>query len=693
MKCAHRVRAFTPHDVDHRLSARKCTTSADRRREDLSDSGESLDLTQTLSGRLRNFPLSPSPDNALWGVYEAVSNSLHAVRDTGRPTRQGRIDISVHRDAAGEVDGFTILDNGIGLNSDNFASFRKIDSTFKAVRGGKGVGRLTWLKIFDKVRVSSDFVDGEHITRRREFDFVENDERPIQNHIVSETSGPARTRIELSGMKPAYKRECPKRPDTILRAIIRHFLRDVISTESPSIVVSDDGTSDLRDVFASSIERKLDSKFSVQLGGSNRDFHITHLVVSKAFADHDANENVMYLLAHGRVVATQTVGGLIGLRKLQNGRTYVGLIEGSYLDEAVTQERTMLSTNSSIVDEIVRWAADEAISFLKEDTQPVRDRQLQMVKQIKREYPRFLGTLSSEKEFVDTKLPLSVRDQESVFRAVSLEWYRSKRRVDRSIRTGLSNPKNDDEFKKALADASQSIASESKAILADYVTERKVVIDFLSRLVARVRASADDDYETEARVHDLIAPRKSNSETIKLETHSLWLIDERLPYYYYFNSDLPLSQQIEGSDDLRRPDISLSDVASAFEQRGSNEPFIIVEFKRPGRDNYNSKDDPIKQCLDYVIEMRDGRKLTNSDGSWNSSIHENTLFYCYVIADITPTLRRLVEFHDMKKTPDGRGYFRFHEGLKAWCEVIPFDKLIESNRVRHNAFFEKLGIN
>jgi hypothetical protein len=658
----------------------------------LSSDGESLDLTQTLTGRLRNFPLAPSPDNALWGVYEAISNSLHAIRDSAQPPASGRVDVQVHRDADGDVDGFAITDNGVGLNTENFASFRKIDSTFKAVRGGKGVGRLTWLKTFDSVRVSSGFVDGEGGTKKREFLFVEDDLKPIQGHAVSNAGTPLRTRVELSAMKASYKRECPKRPDTILRAIIRHFLKDLIAKDAPTIWVDDDGTSDLRDVFAQSVERQLEGQFSVPLQGAPSEFTITHLVVSKAFADHDAKENAMYLLAHGRVVGSQPVGGLIGLKKLQGGRTYVGLIEGSYLDEAVTQERTMLTANSAAIDEIVRYAADEAVKFLHEDTQPVRDRQLLMVKQIKREYPRFLGTLSSEQAFVDDKLPLSVRDQESVFRAVSLEWYRSKRRTDRSIRTGLANPKNEEEFQRALKEAGKSIATESKAILADYVTERKVVIDFLTRLVAKLRESPEDDYVLESKVHDLIAPRKSNTSNIGLETHNLWLIDERLPYYYYFNSDLPLSQQIEGSDDLRRPDITLSDVASAFQQRGSNEPFILVEFKRPGRDNYNAKDDPVKQCLDYVLEMREGRKLTSSDGSWISTVQENTLFYCYIIADITPTLRRLLDFHDMKKTPDGRGYFRFHEGLKAWCEVIPFDKLIEANRVRHNAFFEKLGI-
>lgn len=652
---------------------------------------EDLELTQTLTGRLRNFPLAPSPDNALWGLYEAISNSLHAIRDRPPPAPRGRIDVNVGRGKNADIEEFIITDNGVGLNSDNFDSFRKIDSTFKAKRGGKGVGRLTWLKTFERVGVTSYFEDGASEIRERLFDFIEDDARPIRNHRTGLSTHGVGTVVSLKSMKPEYMRECPKRPDTLLRSIVRHFLKDLLSKDGAEIFVHDEGSHDLAQVFRDSVVRRSSSDYQLEVGSRTESFSVTHLVASKAIADHEVNENVVYLLAHGRVVARRSVGGLIGLRKLSGGRTYIGLIESKFLDEAVTQERTTLSSESDLVDEIVRRAAETAEEFLREDTQPVRDRQLQMVKQIKREYPRFIGTLAEEEEFVG-RLPLSVRDQEAAFRAVSLEWYRAKRKSDRSIRAGLSAPRDNDAFRKAVADASSSIASESKAILADYLTERKVVIDFLARLVARVRSSPDDDYELEASVHDLIVPRKSSSATTKLETHNLWLLDERLPYYYYFNSDNPLRDQIEGSSDLRRPDITLYDIASAFQQRGSNEPFIIVELKRPGRDNYGLRENPLKQCLDYVLAMREGERLTSSDGSWNSSVQDNTLFYCYIVADITPSLRRLLELEDMKKTPDGRGYFKYHDGLKAWCEVVPYDKLIENNRVRHNAFFEKLGI-
>lgn len=267
-----RASQSTTPTPNHRLNSKRlpldhCATTSDDRIEvanrggTLTDDGESLDLTQTLTGRLRNFPLAPSPDNSLWAVYESVSNSLHAIRDAQVPAGRGRVDIQVNRDTAGEVDGFTITDNGIGLTQDNFNSFRKIDSTYKAVRGGKGVGRLTWLKTFEKADVSSTFsADGSFHTRT--FEFLEDDQKPIRSHRLERASGPAKTVIELRSMKDAYKRECPKRADTIVRSIVRHFLKDVISKDGPEIFVTDDGIHDLRKVFDSSIIRRQESSFS-----------------------------------------------------------------------------------------------------------------------------------------------------------------------------------------------------------------------------------------------------------------------------------------------------------------------------------------------------------------------------------------------------------------------------------------------
>ncbi|MGA0607593.1 hypothetical protein ACO2Q0_16500 [Phenylobacterium sp. VNQ135] len=121
----------------------------------MDDAKEDLTLTQTLTGRLRNFPLAPSPENAMYGVYEAVSNSLHAIQDQGDPAR-GQIVVSVFRSVGGEVEGFSVADTGVGLNAGNFSSFRRIDSTTKAVRGGKLIenNRVRHNALFEKLGIS-----------------------------------------------------------------------------------------------------------------------------------------------------------------------------------------------------------------------------------------------------------------------------------------------------------------------------------------------------------------------------------------------------------------------------------------------------------------------------------------------------------------------------------------------------------
>ena len=55
------------------------------------------------------------------------------------------------------ITGFVIQDNGIGFTDEHFRSFQTSDTTYKAKTGGKGIGRLLWLKAFSKAEVESTF--------------------------------------------------------------------------------------------------------------------------------------------------------------------------------------------------------------------------------------------------------------------------------------------------------------------------------------------------------------------------------------------------------------------------------------------------------------------------------------------------------------------------------------------------------
>jgi hypothetical protein len=125
-------------------------------------------------GRIRNISLSPSGDHALAPLFEAINNSIQAFEGKfGKDNlTQGNIQIEVLRPAHddGKPIGFVITDNGIGFNPDNLTSFCTSDSRYKMARGGKGVGRFLWLKVFKSAQVESTYSDNG--TRRISFDFV-----------------------------------------------------------------------------------------------------------------------------------------------------------------------------------------------------------------------------------------------------------------------------------------------------------------------------------------------------------------------------------------------------------------------------------------------------------------------------------------------------------------------------------------
>ena len=92
------------------------------------------------------------------------------------------------------------------------------------------------------------------------------------------------------------------------------------------------------------------------------------------------------------------------------------------------------------------------------------------------------------------------------------------------------------------------------------------------------------------------------------------------------------------------------------------------------RTDFKEDDNPISQILNYVRVMRLGG-ARKEDGQTIEGL-ENTPFYCYAIATLTPQLRDLAEYEDFIRTPDGRGFFRFHARYNAYIEILSYDKVL-----------------
>src|SRR5690348_14907123 len=98
-----------------------------------------------LIGRINNMRLPDGKAAILYSVYEAVSNSVHAIEDrfgAEAASTTGRISIDVITEGDGLIQTITITDNGIGFTPQNLEAFNTSDSRAKETRGGKGIGRL-----------------------------------------------------------------------------------------------------------------------------------------------------------------------------------------------------------------------------------------------------------------------------------------------------------------------------------------------------------------------------------------------------------------------------------------------------------------------------------------------------------------------------------------------------------------------
>ena len=202
----------------------------------------------------------------------------------------------------------------------------------------------------------------------------------------------------------------------------------------------------------------------------------------------------------------------------------------------------------------------------------------------------------------------------------------------------------------------------------------------------------DDDgiYNSEGIVHDIIFPRKKDSETTSFENHNLWIIDERLNFTRYISSDLRLNG---GNSD--RPDLLVYNNRVVFRgDNNSSNPVSIFEFKKPQRDDFvnpSSEENPVQQIVRYVNGIREG-KFKTPEGR-DIKIAENTPFFGYVVCDLTEKVKKWLEVdQDFRSMPDHLGWFQWRENINLYIEFLSWDKVLNDATMRNRIFFEKLNI-
>lgn len=643
-------------------------------------------------------------------LYEAIVNSIQSIyqrvdKKELDSIKDGLIEIIIDRDSSPamldnwetDIENITIKDNGIGFNDENYKSFNTYASDFKKSLGCKGVGRMIWLKAFNSVRIKSSYhMNG--IYQQREFDFDEKNE--VSNiQITTVDKSDISTIIKLIGLKEKNKSHTPKKLQTIARDILNHCFIYFVTEQAPKIIISDNKDSISINKLFNEIGSKNISEENFVIDECQ--FKLIH------FKNYNPNSNThrLNLCANDRCVTSVNLQNIltgVNSKFIDDNHKFVynGFITSDYLDKNVNRERTTFNISDedktlfggATKKEIIDNAAEIILKYLSNDIETYNKNKSGLISDfINRKHPRYRILLKYFPECINNillsedeeKLELELFKQEQLFKL-------KLKCEGKELQKNIKENKHSASIRKRTGEYAKKLSDLGKSNLAEYIIQRKSVLDLLEENMKYIDCD-NEKYMPEECIHQLIFPMQSTSDDIDYSSHNLWLIDEKLSYHYYLASDKKIKSMTPLiTDSSDEPDIIIFNSPFAFTDE-IDQPFrnvTIIEFKRPGRKDYNDVENPIQQVIDYMDDIIGG-KIKTKDGFLIDG-NDNIRFYCYILCDMTDKIKKYAKQKDFKKTPDDLGFFYYLSNYNAYIEIIPYNKMIQDSKKRNKILFDKL---
>ena len=639
-------------------------------------------------GRIGNMRLPDGKTALLYSIYEAVSNAIQAIEEQfGKAefAKRGKINVLVEQNKDKTLKLIAISDNGVGLNPTHLAAFETCDTRQKYAIGGKGVGRLVWVKVFSEIQVRSTYEVGLSQYEKVAFRF----DPTLENSLVDleRSKGEALevgTHIVLTSIKADQNAGINR--STLARHICHHFFPYFIAGSMPQLnVMFGRRDLDVGEYLQSKIDVRLVEMLTVPLNGIGQ-IKVSHVYVERSISQELSN--AILLTAQGRVVKSIEIEKKFALKTLASGDAYVCVAHGQFLDTKVDQERTGFKALDSELDAIIDTAMEASERFLEEHITNIRRVQKRQVIRILEEHPQLAISVKDVDAYVASLSPSM--SEEDIGKTLFTLLYRHEQKLKSQIQSleDTDTDNNDGDGRSRLIDELvQKVTDDAKRRLAEYTIKRHQIIQ-LARSLLKYSDEEKKQYQWERTLHELICPMGKMLGAGDYDEHNLWLIDDLLSYYSLFASDKAMSAL--GVDGERKePDLIFFN-PYGFRREGTNDPIVIVEFKRPGDEALSS--DPVDQVLDYIERLR-SRTVRDIEGSVVSDINYQTPFECIVVCDLSAGARRKFERSVAQHpTPDGLGYYGFSPNHKASIRVLSYSKVFRDAELRNQSFFTKLGL-
>ncbi|MGS1021631.1 ATP-binding protein [Burkholderia glumae] len=666
-------------------------------------------MLTNIQGLVDRLDLAPS--KGLMPLFEAVSNAMDAIEEKSGNAAGGNIRIRLLAaddlvaqadDDTLVIDGFEITDDGVGFTDANIASFGEAYTLSKVKVGGKGVGRFTFLKVFSRCSVESVF---EKKGRRYSRAFSFSIQRELDGADRTEaTVRPVGTTLTLRGVADKYRAAWTADPETLAERVIAHFLIRFAARSCPriSLEVPDAAAVDLQALFQATVQNHIEELF---FDVDGRTFAL------QAFRHKDLRaRHIYHFCANGREVTAAKLKDLLPelpdrlIDEDQQAYTLIVLVTGEYLDDHANQERTKIAFQVEEDDEpeleqtlisrqaLGRGVAEALRTVLAADLMSTNTEKISQIGRFVEHHAPEYRVLMHDKyrTLIEQRIQPGLKDDQLDEALLHI-----RREIEDGIRkeekhvAALIEKESFDQYQERIKALMEDANEVGKAKLADYVAHRRTILDLVDQSLRRVQS--DNKYPFEKVLHKMIFPMGVTSKDVFLDQQNLWLIDERLCFHTLLTSDKKLNK-VPGLGDTsgKEPDLFAffydTPIGIAEPDNLPGGGVVVIEFKRPGRDDYDR--DPADQIVQRFREIDQGN-VKDIDGR---PVNPDRLRYMgYLIADLTQSLRDQVEMR-YHKTADNEGYFYTLPKGNGYVEIISYDKLVRDAKRRNRILFDKLGV-